>query len=51
MPQHPRRKIGLTTLIIIGLILGFIFKNIKFGLIIGIIIGLLCVAMVSNKEK
>ena len=39
--MHPRRKIGFIFLVIIGVVLGLLIKNVKAGLIIGLMIGLL----------
>ncbi len=39
--MQQRRGIGFVTLIIIGIILGYFFKNVEVGLVIGLGIGLL----------
>lgn len=48
--MHPRRKIGVTTIILIGLGLGFLIKNVKVGLIIGLAIGLLAGGLLSGRR-
>ena len=44
-----RRRIGIGTLIIIGVVLGFFIKNVKIGLIIGLLLGLLAGSISSKK--
>lgn len=39
--MHPRRRIGIITIMIIGITLGYFFKNVEIGLIVGLGIGLL----------
>lgn len=45
-----RKKISFATLIIIGLVLGFLIKKVALGLIIGIVLGLLASGMVDKKS-
>lgn len=47
--MHPRKKIGLAIIIIVGIALGYVFKNVKIGLIIGLAIGLLAGGLLSGK--
>ncbi|PZX59993.1 MULTISPECIES: hypothetical protein [Hydrotalea] len=47
--MHPRKKIGFVTLLIIGIALGFLIKNVKIGLIIGLAIGLFAGSLVNSK--
>jgi hypothetical protein len=46
--MHPRKKIGFLTLLIIGIALGFLIKNVKIGLIIGLAIGLFAGSLVNS---
>jgi len=46
--MHPRRKIGVGTLLIIGIVLGYLIKNVRVGLIIGLAIGLLAGGFLSG---
>ncbi len=41
MQMQSRRKIGIFTILIIGLGIGFFLKNVKIGLIVGLILGVL----------
>jgi len=47
--MHPRKKIGVVTLILIGLALGYLIKNVKIGLIIGLGLGLLAGGIINGK--
>ncbi|NCI49757.1 hypothetical protein GWC95_07480 [Sediminibacterium roseum] len=38
--MQPRRKIGFATLVLIGLGIGLLLKNVKIGLIIGLFLGI-----------
>lgn len=49
--MKPRKKIGLLTLIIIGVIIGFFLKNVKAGLLIGLALGLLGGGLMSSKSS
>jgi uncharacterized membrane protein (UPF0136 family) len=42
-----RRKISFFMLLVIGLGIGFMLKNVKIGLIIGIVMGLLLTSFVN----
>ncbi len=48
--MHPRRRIGVTTVILIGLALGLFMKNVKVGLIIGLGLGLLAGGLLNSKR-
>lgn len=39
--MQPRKRIGIATLIILGLAIGLFLKSVKIGLIIGLMLGLL----------
>ncbi len=39
--MQPRKRIGIVTVILIGLAIGFFIKNVKIGLIIGLGLGLM----------
>ncbi len=41
MAQNNRKKISLAVLVLIGVGLGLLFKNIKIGMIVGLILGVL----------
>jgi uncharacterized membrane protein (UPF0136 family) len=47
---EPRRRIGFSMLIIIGLLLGFAIKRVALGLVIGIVLGLLASGMMGGKR-
>jgi hypothetical protein len=49
--MHPRRRIGFLFLIIIGVALGFLIKNVKVGLLLGLIIGLLAGSLGSKSKE
>ena len=46
--MQPRKRIGIVTLLIIGLAIGFFIKNVKIGLVIGLMLGLLAGGMMSS---
>ena len=48
--MQPRKRIGIITLLIFGLGIGFFIKNVKIGLIIGLGLGLLAGGMLSSKK-
>ena len=45
-----RRNVSILTLLIIGLGVGYLIKNVKIGLILGLIIGLL-IGGIGTKSK
>ena len=45
-----RRNVSILTLLIIGLGVGYLIKNVKVGLILGLIIGLL-ISGIGTKSK
>jgi hypothetical protein len=47
--MHPRKKIGFFTVLLIGVALGFLIKNVKIGLVIGLALGLFAGSMVNSK--
>ncbi len=49
--MQPRKRIGIVTIILIGLGIGFFIKNVKVGLIIGLMLGLLAGGMLSSGNK
>jgi len=49
--MQQRRKISFATLLIIGVILGFVIKKVKIGLIIGIVLGLVAMLFVRDNNK
>jgi uncharacterized membrane protein (UPF0136 family) len=46
--MQPRKRIGIATILIIGLAIGFFIKNVKIGLVIGLMLGLLAGGMMSS---
>jgi hypothetical protein len=48
--MQPRKRIGIVTLLLIGLLLGWAIKNVKIGLIIGLGLGLLAGGLLSSKK-
>ncbi len=40
-PDQTRAYMSFATVVIIGLVLGIFFKNVRLGLIIGLVLGLL----------
>lgn len=49
--MHPRKRIGIVTIILIGLGIGFFIKNVKVGLVIGLMLGLLAGGMISSGNR
>lgn len=47
----PRKKIGFTMLVIIGLLLGLAIKHVAIGFIIGIVFGLLSIGFMDGGRK
>ena len=45
-----RRRISFFMLLVIGLGIGWMLKNVKFGLIIGIVMGLLLTSFVNPSK-
>jgi len=45
-----RRNVSLFTLLLIGLGIGWMIKNVKFGLIIGLVLGLL-ISGIGTRSK
>jgi len=39
--MQKKRRIGIFTIVAIGVLIGFFLKNVKIGLIIGLLLGLL----------
>ena len=46
-----RKKMGIFTVLIIGLAIGFFIKNVKIGLVIGLMLGLLAGGLISGGTK
>ncbi len=46
--MQPRKRIGIATLLLIGLGIGFFIKNVKIGLVIGLMLGLLAGGLISG---
>lgn len=49
--MRSRKKIGIFTILIIGLAIGFFIKNVKIGLVIGLMLGLLAGGLISSDTK
>jgi hypothetical protein len=49
--MHPRRRIGFLFLVITGVVLGFLIKNVEIGLVLGLIIGLLAGSLGSKSKE
>ncbi|WP_298302019.1 hypothetical protein [Hydrotalea sp.] len=47
--MHPRKKIGFFTVLIIGVALGFLIKNVKIGMVLGLALGLFASSMLNSK--
>jgi len=46
-----RRGISVTTLILIGVVLGIAFRNIRVGLVVGLCLGLLAGGLMSSRRR
>jgi uncharacterized membrane protein (UPF0136 family) len=46
--MQPRKRIGIATLLLIGLGVGYLIKNVKIGLIIGLMLGLLAGGLING---
>ena len=49
--MQPRKRIGIVTILIIGLGIGYFIKNVKIGLIIGLGLGLLAGGLIGGGNK
>lgn len=49
--MKPRKRIGIATILLIGLGIGFFIKNVKAGLVIGLMLGLLAGGMITSGGK
>ncbi len=49
--MQPRKRIGIVTILLIALAIGFFLKNVKIGLIIGLALGLLAGGMMSSGTR
>lgn len=49
--MEQRRLIGIVTILLIGLGIGYFIKNVKVGLVIGLVLGLLAGGMLSGSNK
>ncbi|MEI6584198.1 MAG: hypothetical protein WCO43_11460 [Chitinophagia bacterium] len=47
--MRSKRRIGIFTIILIGVGIGFFIKNVKIGLIIGLMLGLLAGGLAGRK--
>jgi len=46
--MQQRKRIGIVTILLIGLGIGLFIKNVKIGLVIGLMLGLLAGGMISG---
>ena len=49
--MQPRKRIGIATILLMGLAIGFFIKNVKIGLVIGLGLGLLAGGMISGGNR
>jgi hypothetical protein len=49
--MHPRRRIGIIVILVMGFGIGLFIKNVKTGLVIGLALGLLAGGMISGNGK
>jgi uncharacterized membrane protein (UPF0136 family) len=47
--MQSKRRVGIFTIVIIGVAIGFFIKNVKIGLIIGLMLGLLAGGLAGRK--
>lgn len=50
-PQRSKVDIAAWSAIILGLVLGFALKRVKFGFIFGLVLGIIIVYLWSRKKK
>lgn len=48
--MQQRKKIGISTLIIIGVLLGVLIKSVKIGLLIGLGLGFLITGLMGSRR-
>ena len=48
--MHARKKISVITILLIGVGLGYLIKNVKVGLVIGLMLGLLSAGLINSKK-
>jgi uncharacterized membrane protein (UPF0136 family) len=49
--MQKRKGIGIGTILIIGITLGYFFKNVEIGLVVGLGIGLLAGGLLSSNGE
>lgn len=49
--MQPRKRIGIVTIILLGLGIGLFLKNVKIGLIVGLMLGLLAGGLISGGSR
>jgi len=49
--MEKRRTIGIWFLVVIGVGIGLVLKNVRAGLLIGLLLGLLTIGLVAGKGK
>jgi uncharacterized membrane protein (UPF0136 family) len=49
--MHPRKRLGVVTIILLGLGIGYFIRNVKVGLVIGLVLGLLAGGMITGSRK
>jgi mannose/fructose/N-acetylgalactosamine-specific phosphotransferase system component IIC len=45
-----RRKVSLTLLIVTGVVIGLLIKNVRAGLLIGLVMGLLIIGLANTRR-
>jgi mannose/fructose/N-acetylgalactosamine-specific phosphotransferase system component IIC len=48
--MQPRRKVSILTLVVIGVAIGLIIKNVRIGLLVGLGLGLLVSGLISSRK-
>lgn len=49
--MEKRRTIGIWMLVLIGIAIGFVIKNVRAGLLLGLVIGLLTIGLAAGRRK
>ncbi len=50
MEQNNRKRISLGVLVIVGVVLGLLIKNIKIGMIVGLLLGIAISTLAGKKN-
>ncbi|HVX50385.1 MAG TPA: hypothetical protein VHB48_09510 [Chitinophagaceae bacterium] len=49
--MEKRRKVSIWFLLLLGVGIGLIIKNVRIGLLLGLIIGLLSISLLAGRRK